>query len=353
MTTVIENKRQSGIELLRIIAMFFIVLSHVVGSLEKIDNLGFSCYFASTKFENILLIFFNYLGSFGNSIFMVVSCWFLSDSNKSKKSKIIKLILDNFFISVLILTVYLCLDYYITPMNKLEAMFPTYFGSSWYITVYLMIYIIHPYLNTIINGLNKKELRNVCIVLSIVYLVLCNIVTISQYNQLSVFIAYYFVVAFVKKYEDDFINDKEKVMKILVIASLIFVCFLLSINMLGVKIDILEDKVMHFNDIKNPLIFVISFSIFILVKDLKIESKKINYVSSLTTVIYLIHANDIYLSYTQSDLLYSVILGLNNLNIVCVVLLFALFVFLVCLIFSIVYKLTLEKLVKRIVLFLS
>ena len=93
------KNRNSGIDLLKIIAIFGIVLCHTVPCFEHFD-LGIStigylpCTTAPLSFQGLILLFFRNFGQVGNLIFIICSAWFLSDSQKLKKEKQGKLKID-------------------------------------------------------------------------------------------------------------------------------------------------------------------------------------------------------------------------------------------------------------------
>lgn len=86
------NSRNSSIELLKIIAIVGIVVSHVVQTLLIPEGGGNAAWrvdysIATLDIGSWVLVFLRTLGAFGNSIFVVASSWFLAadDSVKSKK----------------------------------------------------------------------------------------------------------------------------------------------------------------------------------------------------------------------------------------------------------------------------
>lgn len=91
----VKTTRFSGVELLRIIAIFLICLSHAAQTAQghpNLPNIG--------AFNKIMLVFLRYAGSFGNITFVICSAYFLLDSTKAKSKKIFTLLLDSMFISI-------------------------------------------------------------------------------------------------------------------------------------------------------------------------------------------------------------------------------------------------------------
>ncbi len=202
--------RNSSIELIKIIAIIFIVLSHSMpnGDINKhssaIDiNLG-------TNFQMSSIQLMHNLGEIGNAIFLICACWFLLDSKKTNGEKIATLIGDAFFVSVVSLIIFSIMGYKF-PLNYLYKQFiPVMSGNSWFLSAYILLYAIHPLLNMIIEMLDKKRLCSISVCLfimySCIYLVLAN--KGFYYSRIIGFVTIYFITAFVKK--ADYIKSWKK-----------------------------------------------------------------------------------------------------------------------------------------------
>lgn len=98
------KKRNSNIELLKIIAMLLITISHVIPyNYPNPGNEYINIGNASMNFTNIALQFIRYLGQIGNVIFVICSSYFLLEKKKTKYKKVMQIIIDNVFISVICL----------------------------------------------------------------------------------------------------------------------------------------------------------------------------------------------------------------------------------------------------------
>lgn len=104
------KQRQSGIELLKIIAMVLIVVFHCEMSFNR-ENSPFLQFVDFSKPTTNITIFFTqiiyYFGSLGNAVFWICSVWFLVDSDKIKLNKIAHIILNVYVISVIFLLIFL------------------------------------------------------------------------------------------------------------------------------------------------------------------------------------------------------------------------------------------------------
>lgn len=86
---IMKTKRLSGIELLRLFAMFGIVLSHWGGhgswQLES-DN--------TYLYNKVFLQFTQYLGEIGNCIFILITGYFCANKTEISKEGLIRVITD-------------------------------------------------------------------------------------------------------------------------------------------------------------------------------------------------------------------------------------------------------------------
>lgn len=155
--------RDSGVELLKIITVILIVISHVVLTLTTeneyipYNNYLLDCTHATTSGTILLLAGMRHFGALGNWIFFVASAWFLLDSTKASGKKMMGMLLDIWVISVLFLGITLLIRGEVGGKLFLFSLFPTTFENNWYLTCYLLFYPIHPYLNRLISAMTAKR----------------------------------------------------------------------------------------------------------------------------------------------------------------------------------------------------
>lgn len=289
----LNSRRNSNIELLKIIAIIMIIFSHSgpyygSESMQSYININIS----TINIQEIILVFYRYLGQLGNDIFIICSAYYLLESHTVKSKKVFNMIMDSFFISIIFLGTFLNYNYEISIKEIFINIFPVTFANNWFVTVYILLYIIHPFLNIIIHTLEKERLLYINIFIIIVY---CGIQFILPYkyfyNLLVGFISIYFMVAYSKYYLHNCCTSINFNKKVLIVSSTALILLILSTNSLGLRIGILSDKLLHWCTLINPFILLIAFSLFNLFKRKSIFSKRINYVSSLSLFIYLIHEN--------------------------------------------------------------
>lgn len=187
-------QRNSGIELLKLLAMFLIVIFHTVQTLSaESDAVDFSDYVfrfaeASSDPRVPILAMFFYFGTLGNTVFFVCTAWFLLDRERNSKERAVRMLADIWVISVSILLIVLALrrgDLGGTLI--LKSLFPTLFSLNWYLTCYLLFYLIHPFLNQLIRGMSQRTLFRVAVLMFLLY---------SVCDLLHAFLNNYFTVSF-------------------------------------------------------------------------------------------------------------------------------------------------------------
>lgn len=352
------KKRNSNIELLKIIAIFIIVINHVTMTLTT-NNMYSPKYLlpeiATLNIQHFIIFFFRHFGSWGNCIFLICSSWFLLDQSKVKIQKVLKILLNVYVISIMILVIMMMIPgIHIEPKYILYSLFPNVFANNWFVTCYLLLYLLHPYLNIIINTISKNQLLLFNVVTFVLYILIGSIKSDLLFNNsLIMFIVIYMFIAYVKLYMKEFqANTKKNV--ILFIVS--FLCLLLSYTMLNIigsgaltfKISFLSNKIIHFNTLSNPFILLSSIAIFNIFNNFKEKNNKvINYISSLTLLLYIIHENILLIRYIR-PLYYIYIYNNFGYNYIIIwVLLFTLLWFVFSLLLSILYERSIYKIVDK------
>ena len=155
------NSRQSNIELLRIVAMLMIIAHHfsVHGNFDLRNML---------VGNNIWLQFLATGGKIGVNIFVMISGYFLISSKNIETKKVLKLLAQILFYSVIIFILFISLK--IVSFNRID--FINYilgFPVWWFAKSYLALYLIHPYINKCVDVLNKKEYQKLVLFFTILW----------------------------------------------------------------------------------------------------------------------------------------------------------------------------------------
>lgn len=352
-----DKKRNSSIELLKVIGIILIVISHVIQTLHTKNTLvGIQDYVinlstATNNIQYLILAMLRSSGAFGNTIFFVCSAWFLLDSNKVNKKKILQILMDIFVISILLLViVYLLRDGNIGLKMIIKQIFPTIFENNWYMTCYLLFYPIHPILNIIINKLDKKILLRNCIIMSILYIGI-NYLHPGHFfvSPLILWTTIYFVIGYMKKYLPKTSNN----LKINLIAFTIgFIGnygIIFLTNFMGLHIELFSEKILRWGINCSPFIILMSISLLNIARNIHIENRIVNYISKLSLLIYIIHENILLRTYYRPLMWQWVYKNIGYDYILFWMIVIVGIVFVFGLVASIIYKNTLQKCVTKII----
>jgi hypothetical protein len=258
---------------------------------------------ATLDVQTVLLVLFRHFGVWGNSIFFICSAWFLLRSKNCNKKKWLFMLIEIWSVSVIILAVtYFGLHIHISAKDIIKSFLPTTFSTNWYMTCYLLFYLVHPILNKIIEQMGQKQLFRSTVALTILYIGF-NFIKSKLFfgSDLILWIAIYFVIAYMQYYLKDF-TDSVKANAYLFIFGLIGVIGLtLLTEFAGVHISALSKQALHWApNNSNPFVIAMALALFNMARQIHFYNNAINYLSSLTLLIYIIHENIILRGYVRT-----------------------------------------------------
>lgn len=320
-----KKERNSGIELLKIIAIVLIVISHVVYTLKTVNPyISYNGYvvdlsIATADIWKFILAIFSYFGALGNSIFFICSAWFLLRSSKYNKQKW-------FFM--------LC---------------EIWFASNWYLTCYLLFWPIHPLLNVVINKLDKQHLFRISTALFVIYACFNFIKKDSFFpSTIILWITIYFVMAYIQLYLKNFADSVKYNFVLLLVGFVGWFGIAFMANFLGLHISFLSDKVLRWQTNYNPFLIILAIALFNLMRKLTFTNKIVNYISSLSLLVYIIHENIVLRNYCRTALWNYVYENYGYSHILLWVFIIFFIVFIFALISSIIYDKTIRTFIRKL-----
>lgn len=352
-----KKDRESGIECLKIVAVFLIVLSHTTQTLTSVNGdlsvayqnyvLDVTC--ATTQISNLILAALRYLGAFGNTIFFICSAWFLVDSKRADKKKWFFMLVNIWVVSMLILGItFLLRSGDISGKLILTSVFPTTFMSNWYMTCYLVFYLLHPVLNILLAYLDQKTHFRISLVMFVLYFGFAFIRdTFYFYSSILLWITIYFIVAYLKTYCRDVMDSRKGNLWLIGGGIALYLGLLCVTNIVGLHWDFMNDKLLYWAQNNNPFLLMIALGLFNLARQIHFTNHAINHLSKLTLLIYIIHENRLLRTYYRSALIKSVYLHYGYEHVILWDLFLAVIIFLFAVIVSFIYEQTLQKLVKK------
>ena len=272
-------ERQSGLELLRIIAMIIIILYHFV-IYSKIDLYSAELVFSSKILRNG--------GKLGVNIFILISAYFMVNK-KFKWTRILNIVIQTFFYSILFYLIFLSLGRAEFNISSILSVFmPISYTEYTFVTLYVMLMFLSPLLNLLIKKIGKKMHGIICIVLSCVIVLFpyFNMIVLGRasefpfVNTLVWFVVLYLIAGYIRLYVKS-VSQNQKVW-----LYLLLVVFVTLQMVYTIYIDFRESC--YEQAIGNTVISIILLLIF---KDFKFKNRFINTVASTTFGIFLIHEN--------------------------------------------------------------
>lgn len=314
------KNRNSSFELMRILSMIFIVIGHTLSWGGVTDS-------ANDFLKLIIYIIYALIVVHVNSFVLLTGYYQVQSRFKIKKVINILILMLFYRIFCLIIAINLNWIQYVGIKDLILKIVPLSNFSYWYLNVYVVLYLISPYLNIFVNNTSKKKYG----IFLIILFIFCSIITRTTMQEfianedgysLIHFIFMYLVVGYLRKY-DGTINfkvlnkrittmDKSNIFLIIyfIIGIIKFLLNYLGTNnnilleFVNVRLKYSFDRLIY----DDPLVILQSISYFLFFKNLKIKSRIINALSLATNEVYLFHMNKSF----RKDLYF--ILGLNLSN---------------------------------------
>lgn len=156
-----EN-REYGLDIARIVSMFGILMLHILGR----GGLLISNEPTSAKYWMYWAI--EIIAYSSVDIFAMLTGW-LDTNKKSKASvfRVIELIAITVFYSIIITGVFMVFspEKVVGLKSIIKGIFPMLVGRYWYITCYIPVAILKPYLSVALAGLSIEKHKKLCIIL--------------------------------------------------------------------------------------------------------------------------------------------------------------------------------------------
>lgn len=300
--------RQSNIELLRIIAMFLVLVVHA-----NYFTLGSPTYHEinTMPVSSFTRIFFQSLSILCINVFILISGWF---EIKPTFKKFANFIFQCFFFLGGIYVICLCLNIVPFSMDGILGCF-CLTPWNWFIKAYILLMIIAPIINVFVNISTKYQVRLVIIgffIFQSIYGWLNGAVRFFESGCSTMsFIGLYMLARYIKLYPNKYTTQTKKcdfIIFSLIIFTQAVLAFMCVTN---------PNRIFCYI---SPLVIFSSIYLLLLFSKLNITSKLINYIAISSFAVFLLHTNpNICQPYFQPAIKY---LFLNYSGITCLVLIF-------------------------------
>ena len=166
-----KKERNSSFEILRIISMFFIILSHILFHTKSLPKLSAANYKGIINNRYIFLRIISNYGQLGDIIFAMISGYFSIKRTNFHYNKFIQIIAQVYCYHYLFLYLSFKLkDIYkeIEPLRQRKGSYYMPLFTSlghWFAQQYLVLLIFMPYINTGLINLSQQQYKNLVILL--------------------------------------------------------------------------------------------------------------------------------------------------------------------------------------------
>lgn len=284
-------ERNSAIELLRIIAAIGVIVLHY----NKADSGGGFKYVADNTVNQQYLRFSETLFICAVNLFVMISAYFLSGTQKRKLSKAAELFFQMEVFKALFYIRSLEQGKPFSIVNMVVSLLP----GNYFVVFYLVLYVISPYINILIKNISKVNFKRLVVMLFLIFSVWNFFVdfigrpfsapkglsTISiggtggGYTIVN-FILVYFVGAFLRLNEIK-LNKKASLVGLTACLAILHIEAVLEFMWYGSTVSWNYD---------HPLVILIPVFAILLFNNFKIESGIINSIAKASFTSYLFHS---------------------------------------------------------------
>ena len=291
-----DAKREMNFELLRIIAMVMVVTLHYWGKTHFLDNVPASepGFYVAWFFESCCICAVNCY------VLLTGSCMC---EKGFKISRVLRL-----WLQVVEYTVILYLVSCLAGMNSFElsglkkSLLPITNETYWFMTKYLFLLILSPFLNLLIEKCDKLHLGALCGSLLAVFSLLPSIFHYSDFLNLARgyslpwFVCLYIFGAYIKKFGVPFFASKGKCLAGYFVSVL---CIFVPRVIFGILKCYADKDIGYAKELYSYNFVFTLFSalfLFVFLKNVSIKSKGANriiaFLAPATLGVYLLHLND-------------------------------------------------------------
>lgn len=278
-----SDKRNSSIELLRILLILGVIQIHY--NVAGIGN-GFR-YLKVGTVNQIYSLIVHAICINAVSIFVMISGYYLVNTNKRKLSKVYELMIQSL--------IFVAIQYLFTQKRNYD-----YFTMLWFPILYCILYVISPYINLIIEKCTKKQLRTIIIVLIALFSIEPMLIDYIQsftgetlygiscigyfgsnwgYTEIN-FILLYIIGAYIRKYGISLKKFKKITYLMLSISGIVLMSIL--------ECEFSKAGIVTWN-YDNPLIIISAALVLDMFTSIQFYNKGVNELAKASFTVYLFH----------------------------------------------------------------
>lgn len=300
------QKRDTGIDLLRVLAMGLIVLHHLM------LHGGLTTVFPAFSPSGLTIHLFNAVTRCAVNVYALISGYVMVRSH-FRPSRLIGLWLQVVFYGLLAVLCLPLMGGSMQPLQFFSAVTPVSHDSYWYFTCYFVVFCLSPFLNLLLHTLTRQQNRLMLLMLTMLFSILPTFMLTDRfqlnggYHPVWLMVMYLFGGA-MRLHGVPRFGGRMKTLA--VIAGCILLGWGFRLAALGANAKWLEECLLQYTA---PTVLVCSIALFSLLAGQKLPdwlSRTVIALSPLTFGVYLIHDNPL----VREHLIKMRLVGLANLN---------------------------------------
>ena len=278
------HKRESNLELFRIITMLLIVAHHYVvnSGLTAVDG---PVYSAPASKASIFLFLFGAWGKIGINCFVMITGYFMCKSQITAK-KFAKLVGEWLLYRYAIHLIFIITGYEaLTLKSIIEIIVPITNISQNFTSCFVVFWLFIPFLNILISHINERQHFYLLLLAGFTYVFLGTAHRVTM-NYVSWFIVLYLIASYIRIYPKKWMDS------IAVTAIMLILSVLVSAASVVVCAKIGKNAFLFVTDSNTFLAVLVGVFAFLFFKNIKIPyNKLINTIAASTFGVLLIHAH--------------------------------------------------------------
>lgn len=272
--------------------MFLIVLHHFFVHGVFGQSAGNIVITNNVKINILVSDFLSMGGKIGVDIFVMITGYFMIKTSFKLKS-LVSLMLQTWFYGFLISMILVL--FHVESISKIEilrTLFPNLASEYWFVSAYIALYLLIPFLNKLIVSLSEHQYLYLLGVLILLNFIIANVPENLFGSNVGRFVTLYIIGAYIRTHQDYLIRLIHLPFKLALTGIMLGTLSILSIFVLGIKMDsysiLLDSSHFVINDPSIPCL-LIALAIFLIAISRKPwENRTINSLAGASFAVYLI-----------------------------------------------------------------
>ena len=296
-----KGTRMVNMECLRCIAMMMVVVLHYLGKGNLLGNLGAPNMSAvgivSWGLESLAIVAVN--------VYMLISGYFLCETSY-KISRLVKLYIQvwSYSVGVGLLSVLLgWVDQATVDTHFfLQLIFPVSMGHYWFITAYVFLYLVLPFLGIAIKKMTKRQFQVSLFLVLFFFCILKSILPVRLETDAKGYDGFWYICVFMtaayfRKYGIPVLNKKIKGFLLYICSAGLIFGGTMALHWIYItkgKMGLLLEWFIEYNHVFVLLAAIGIFAAFLRMDEKTKNAKSVNWIckiSGYTLGVYLLHEN--------------------------------------------------------------